>query len=264
MILDCFTYFDEEIILDLRFNILNSKVDKFIITEGSLYHRGKKRKLNFDINKYAKFKQKIIYIPVEDFPDKTDPWSMLRHQRNKALEIIKNYDDDTFVMISDADEIPQVDRIDKFIISKKKFGVFEQLFFYYKLNMLNSTNNFWHGTKICKKKYLKSPDLLRGLKVKSYPWWRLDKLNSLYVIKNGGWHFSFLYNIDGIVKKISSYQHAEFDNSLIKDPLVIKSKIDDGLDIFNRGFKFNKVSLNHQFPTYLLENQEKFSKWIKV
>ena len=95
MILDCFTYFDEEIILDLRFNILNPFVNKFIITEGSFDHRGKKRELNFNINKYKEFKDKIIYIPVEDFPDKTDPWSMLRHQRNKVLEIIKSYDDDT-------------------------------------------------------------------------------------------------------------------------------------------------------------------------
>ena len=120
MILDCFTYFDEEIILDLRFNILNPFVNKFIITEGSFDHRGKKRELNFNINKYKEFKDKIIYIPVEDFPDKTDPWSMLRHQRNKVLEIIKSYDDETFVMISDADEIPRKENVKEFINSKKK------------------------------------------------------------------------------------------------------------------------------------------------
>ena len=264
MILDCFTYFDEEIILDLRFNILNPFVNKFIITEGSFDHRGKKRELNFNINKYKEFKDKIIYIPVEDFPDKTDPWSMLRHQRNKVLEIIKSYDDETFVMISDADEIPRIENVKEFINSKKKIGVFEQLLFYYKLNMLNSTNSTWHGTKICKKKYLKSPDWLRGLKIKNYPWWRFDKLNAPYIIKNGGWHFSFLYNIDGMIKKISSYQHSEFDNNLIKDPKVLQHKINSGQDIFNRGFKFNKIILNHQFPKYLLENQEKFSQWIEV
>ena len=130
--------------------------------------------------------------------------------------------------------------------------------------MLNSTNSTWHGTKICKKKYLKSPDWLRGLKIKNYPWWRFDKLNVPYIIKNGGWHFSFLYNIDGMIKKISSYQHSEFDNNLIKDPKVLQHKINSGQDIFNRGFKFNKIILNHQFPKYLLENQEKFSQWIEV
>jgi beta-1,4-mannosyl-glycoprotein beta-1,4-N-acetylglucosaminyltransferase len=67
-----------------------------------------------------------------------------------------------------------------------------------------------------------------------------------------------------MIKKISSYQHTEFDNKLIKDPKVIQHKINSGEDIFNRGFKFNKIILNDQFPKYLIENQKKFSQWIAV
>jgi beta-1,4-mannosyl-glycoprotein beta-1,4-N-acetylglucosaminyltransferase len=263
MILDCFTYFDEEIILDLRFNILNPFVDKFIITEGAFDHRGKKRKLNFNLEKYKEFKEKIIYIPVETFPDTTDPWSMLEYQRNKALETIENFNDETLVMISDADEIPKMENVYKFLKSKKKYGVFEQFFFYYKINMLNSTNSLWYGSKICKKKFLKSPNWLRELKTKKYPWWRFDKLNSPYIIKDGGWHFSFLYDADGIIKKISSYQHAEFDNKLIKDRSIIEHKINNGEDILNRGYKFEKITLDRIFPKYILENQKKLSQWIK-
>tara|TARA_Y100001970_G_scaffold208617_1_gene254261 strand:- start:196 stop:672 length:477 start_codon:yes stop_codon:yes gene_type:complete len=151
-ILDCITYFDEDVILKIRLNILNEHVSKFIITEGEYDHRGNKRKLNFDINKYPEFKDKIIYLPVKKFPNLYDPWSMLKYQRDFALNEIKKYDDNTFVIVSDVDEIPKPEKIYEFINSNHKYGVFEQLFFYYKLNMLNVTNKFWHGSKICKKK----------------------------------------------------------------------------------------------------------------
>ena len=94
-ILDCITYFDEEVILKIRLNILNEHVSKFIITEGEYDHRGNKRELNFDINKYPEFKDKIIYLPVKNFPNLSDPWSMLKYQRDYALNEINKYDDNS-------------------------------------------------------------------------------------------------------------------------------------------------------------------------
>ena len=99
-ILDCVTYFDEETILDLRLNILYEHVTKFIITEGEFDHRGNKRKLNFDFSKYDKFKDKIVYIPVNNFPNLNNPWKMLEHQRNISMREINKYDDDTYILIS--------------------------------------------------------------------------------------------------------------------------------------------------------------------
>ena len=130
-IIDCVTYFDEQTLLEMRLNILNDYVTKFIITEGGYDHRGNKRSLNFDINMYPKFKDKIIYQPVYDFPDLENPWSMLEYQRNYSMKEIANFDDDTFVIVSDVDEIPNPKKINEFINSKSKFGVFEQLLFYY-------------------------------------------------------------------------------------------------------------------------------------
>ena len=151
-ILDCVTYFDEEIILNLRLNILYEHVSKFIITEGAYDHRGNKRKLNFNIKKFEKFKDKIVYLPVENFPNLKDPWKMLKYQRDYSMKEINKYDDDTYVLVSDIDEIPNPIKITEFINDNSKIGVFEQLFFYYKLNLLNVTQSNWHGTKICKKK----------------------------------------------------------------------------------------------------------------
>ena len=262
-ILDCVTYFDEDIILELRLNILNDHVTKFIITEGKYDHRGNERKLNFNIEKYKKFKDKIIYLPVENFPDLKNPWSMLEYQRNYSMKEINKYDDQTYVMISDIDEIPNPKKIVEFLNNKSKYGVFEQLFFYYKINLLNTSQAKWHGSKICKKKDLKNPNWLREYKIKQYPWWRFDKPENVYIIKNGGWHFSFLYDVDGIIKKISSFQHTEFDKEEFKNKEQIELKIKEGKDIFNRNFNFKKINLDENFPDFIVQNKNKYKDWIQ-
>ncbi len=262
-ILDCVTYFDEETILDLRLNILYEHVTKFIITEGEFDHRGNKRKLNFDFSKYDKFKDKIVYIPVNNFPNLNNPWKMLEHQRNISMREINKYDDDTYILISDIDEIPNPKKIFEFTKTNLKFGVFEQLFFYYKLNLINTKQSIWHGSKICKKKYLQSPNWLREYKVKQYPWWRVDKPENIRIIQNGGWHFSFLYDVEGIIKKISSFQHTEFDKDEFKKKEIIEKKIRNGEDIFDRNFVFKKIEIDDKFPEYLISNKEKYKDWIQ-
>ena len=262
-ILDCVTYFDEELILELRLNILYEHVDKFIITEGKYDHRGNKRELNFDISRYDKFRDKIIYLPVENFPNLNDPWQMLEHQRNYSLNEIKKYDDNDYVIISDIDEIPNPEKIIDFTNRKLNLGVFEQLFFYYKLNLLNTSQSEWYGSKICKKKNLKSPNWLREYKIKQYPWWRFDRPKNLKIIKDGGWHFSFLYDVDGIIKKISSFQHIEFDKDEYKNKETIIKKIKEGKDVFNRNFLFKKIKIDEKFPKFIIENKEIYKNWIQ-
>ena len=63
--IDCFMYYDEDMILDIRLNILNKYVSHFVICEANFNHNGTERKLQFDIKKFSKFKDKIIYIPLE-------------------------------------------------------------------------------------------------------------------------------------------------------------------------------------------------------
>ena len=262
-ILDCVTYFDEELILDLRLNILYEHVDRFIITEGKYDHRGNKRELNFDINRYDKFRDKIVYLPVENFPNLNDPWKMLEYQRNYSLNEIKKYDDNDYVIISDIDEIPNPEKIIDFTNRKLNLGVFQQLFFYYKLNLLNTSQSEWYGSKICKKKNLKSPNWLREYKIKQYPWWRFDRPKNLKIIKDGGWHFSFLYDVDGIIKKISSFQHIEFDKDEYKNKETIIKKIKEGKDVFNRNFLFKKIKIDEKFPKFIIENKEIYKNWIQ-
>ena len=265
-IYDCFQFFNEEHIADLRFNILNEYVDTFVITESTITHQGQNKKLNFDIKKFSKFKNKINYIVVDDTPKNIikphigGESLVEQHQRNSLIKGLANASDNDLVILSDVDEIPDLNKLKEF--DKNKYAVFSQKMFMYKLNLLNLRENNWHGSKICLKKNLKSPQWLRNLKFKEYPFWRIDKVRNLQIIKNGGWHFAYLQSPENISKKIKSFAHGEFNNPSITDEEKIKFKIEKGYDILDRGFNLKKIELDSSFPEYILKNKKNLKKWL--
>ena len=89
-IYDCFMFFDEEMLLDLRLHIMNEYVDKFIITEATYLHSGKSKKLIFDINKFPKFKDKIIYNVVEKEPNNIDKINKDDNEETIGNKLIHN------------------------------------------------------------------------------------------------------------------------------------------------------------------------------
>jgi beta-1,4-mannosyl-glycoprotein beta-1,4-N-acetylglucosaminyltransferase len=266
-IYDCFQFFNEEHILDLRLNILNRFVDFFVIVESTTDHQGNIKKLNFDPKKFKKFNNKIIYIVVDDTseiikkPHIGGESLVEQHQRNSLIRGLKNCHDDDLIILSDVDEIPDLNKLQLFD-KKNKYAVFSQKMFNYKINLLNETENNWLGSKICLKKNLKSPQWLRNLKFKKYPFWRIDKQRKLQIIENGGWHFAYLQTPQNISKKIKSFAHGEFNKAHFIDEENIKKKISMGKDIFDRGINYRKVQLDDSFPKYIIDNKEKFKDWI--
>ena len=163
-IYDCTTYFNEPLIMDVRFNILNEHVTKFIIVESAYSHSGAKKKINFDKNLYPQFKDKIKHIIVDKEPEnildidnadidinkRTNSILRISLQRNEALKACKEASEEDYIFYSDNDEIPNFNEIN-FYKNKSKFIIFEQKLFYYKFNLLND-RIFWYGTKGAKKK----------------------------------------------------------------------------------------------------------------
>ena len=155
--------------------------------------------------------------------------------------------------------------------------IFKQLIFYYKFNLLYDYIN-WHGTKGCKKKYLKSFSWLKNLKNKNYPYWRLDayfskmKSTNVKIIENGGWHFSNIKTAQQIFDKLSNYgHHNEFETSgltidKIQDQISKKivsynHKADQTrTDKHNFEYKLKKID-QRLLPDYLNFNKDKLSKW---
>ena len=267
-LIDCFMYFDEDLVLDIRLNTLYDKVDKFIIVEATKNHAGEHKELNFKIENFSKFKSKIVYIVIDDLPKNVKSPKKGWHrnhardqfQRNAIERGYKNYNDNDIIMISDIDEIPNPKKIEEFNI-KNKYACFLQKNFQSKLNLLNVSEGDWAGTKICQKKYLKSPQWLREIKVKKKPFWKFF-YKKIQIINNGGWHFSFLKNPESIKNKITSYSHQEYNTKEFTDINLIKKRISLGEDLFNREINYKKVNIDETFPEYIINNKEMFKDWI--
>ena len=293
-IFDCFMYFDEEIVLDLRLNILNSYVDYFVIVESTFTHRGDKRKLKFNHEKFKKFEKKIIYLVYDEHPSNIEETlSNDNHgeksrkfilnaayrengQRNFIINGLQNANNDDLILISDVDEIPNLVNLDKKNINNKII-LFKQDMFYYKFN-LKLPNLIWTGTKACKKKVLQSPQWLRNIKDRKYPFYRLDTIFSkkkyinIEFIDNGGWHFSNIKTAAEIEHKLKSYlHHREFDenpmseneiNKIIENKQAIYDlKVDKRVNKIGDGSKLENYSLD-KLPKFLQNNIEKFKDWI--
>jgi len=293
-IFDCFMYFDEEIVLDTRLNYLDPYVDYFVIIESCYTHRGDKRELKFDIKKYEKFKDKIIYKVYDQIPNKIEKVlendnedtksskyimnALYREngQRNFISEGIKEANDEDLILVSDVDEIPKLSNIDIKKVSQKII-LFKQDMFYYKFN-LKLPNIEWTGTKGCKKKNLINAQWLRNIKDRKYPFYRLDtlfsknKYISIKIINNGGWHFSNIKSAEEIEHKLKSYlHHREFDLEPL-DTEGIKKIMNNKQAIYDLRVDktVNKIGSGDQLEKYNLENLpetiklnlDKYKKWL--
>ena len=262
-IYDCCMYFDEDLLLDLRMNILRDTADKFVIVEATRDHSGKEKTLKFDINKFKKFKDRIIYHIVEDIPEKVTSykkgWSpdfyRENFHRNSIEKALTQCNPNDLILISDADEIPNPDIFKE--IKIKKFALFAQNSYLYKFNLFLEKN--WLGTGACYKKYLKSPQWLRNKR-----FLRRGFIRKIFfktqIIQNGGWHFSFLKTPEEILKKMSSYAHSEFKESL--DINYIQKKISDRKTFFSKDQKLTKVPIDANLPSYIRLNIDTYSDWI--
>ena len=270
MIYDCFSYLDEDLLLELRLNILNKSVDFFVIIEGNKTWQNNSKKLRFNIEKFSKFRDKIIYIPVTNLPDGQNPYLRENFQRNCIINGIKNAKDNDFIIISDLDEIPNPKAIKKFDI-KMRYAVFKQMHFYYKFNLQSKNNPYWYGSRICIKKYLLSPQWLRNLKFKKRPWWRLDKKRLNNILEDGGWHFcnlkdskKLLYKYQNLCETNDPVIFKEKINTKYLDIVEIENKISNKIDIIGRNDSFNRVDINEAFPDELQNNKKKYIEWIEL
>ena len=268
-IIDCFNYFDEDMMLELRLSTLFDYVDKFVICEATLDHAGNEKRLNFDMKKFKKYEKKINYIVVNDLPKVVKSFKKNWHpahardqfQRNALVRGLSDCDLNDVIMISDLDEIPNPEKISDF---KKddKYACFVQGNFLFKLNLLNTSEPKWFGTRVCRKKDLKSPQWLREIKSRKIPFYKFYKPKFDKFILNGGWHFSSVKTAEGIYKKLHSFSEQQFNNKKFKDMDIIKNKIEQKKDLFDRGYDFKVLKVDQTFPKFIYENQDKFKDFI--
>lgn len=270
-IYDCFMYHNEEMLLDIRLNYLNNFVDRFIIVESSRTHSGKKKRLNFNINKYLKFKKKIKYIVVDDLPINAKAFYKHKklwhknhvrdqYQRNQIMRGLDDAKPDDIIMISDVDEIPKLDNFD-FKIVNRCFVFFQKLY-RLKFNLESIKDYPWQGTKAVKFKYLKSPQEIRDTVVKRVKFWQIYRyFNNPKFIADGGWHFTTIIPLNKIYQKFKNGAHGEINLQKFKNLKLLKKNLEKKLDIFNNQ-KLKLVKLDNSFPNYILKNKMKYKNFI--
>ena len=295
-IFDCTTFYNENLILEARFNILNEFVDKFVITESAYSHSGEKKDFNFDFSRFEKFKDKIIYFKIEEEPKdltysvkdgkKIEEGANIRlnaikriaHQRNFLNEGIIDASKDDLIFYSDNDEIPNLEFFDTHKV-KNEIIIFNQKMFYYKLNLFYSEVP-WYGSKACKKKHFKSPTWIRWIKNKKYPFWRIDilfsdkKYNDIYYVENGGWHFTNIKSPENIEKKLLSFVHyPDFEKSGLKledlKQIISEKKVMYDHSKDKKGYKWGKgkklqtININ-EMPKHISRNIDRYKLWLDL
>ena len=291
---DCTLYYDEDLILDLRLNILSKYFDKFIICESKFTHSGREKKLNFNINKFSNFKKKIEYIIHDNEPkgiiketinnkviEKPENWrinSVLRiaSQRNKIMEALDIADDNDFIFYSDNDEIPNMKNFET-LSNSSKILIFQQKLFYFKFNLL-CDRIFWYGTRAVRKKNLLNFEWLRQIKPKKYKFYRIDtifkkdKYINIKIIKDGGWHFTRILTPEEIHQKELDAEHHDEYRASNKNPEKIRDLIkrrvidhdhlaDSKENKYNKEFPLKIYNLSN-LPNYILENKNKYSEYL--
>ena len=245
---------------------MNKKVDFFIIVEFGENHQGRKKGKKIDQNILKKFENKIRYFYVEKFNKNMSSWERENYQRNYIKRGLYDADNNDIIIISDLDEIPNLTKINLKKLENVVY-VFKQINIMYKFNLARDFN--WFGTKLCKLKKLKSPQWLRSLKVhKRYSYFRIDKffsknyIHDFEIIENGGWHFSWIRNVNKIIEKLNSFAHLEFNNNKYKNSKYISKCLKDDINFMDTNEKLMKIDME-LLPDYLISNKEKFKLYLK-
>ncbi len=263
--IDCITFFDNNFMFDFRYNVMKNYVDKFVICESLYDHRNNKKGVNFDPDKKYINDPQILHIVVEKpFPKNTNAWQNQAIQRDYIIKKLNFAEDNDFIFFSDPDEILNPEVLKNFDL-KKKYGIFLQRFFNYKFNIFNPYESPWEGTKVCKKKNLKSIDFMREKVRKKnlrYKFYRFDKEKNIQIFENAGWHFNNVMSPEKISKKLKTFAHNEFSSEEFSSVETIRKKINAKVDLFNRNEKYEVVRIDESFPKYLLDNLLKFKDYI--
>lgn len=280
-IYDCFCYFNEDMLLELRFETLWNYVDYFVISEATYTHAGNDREAEFDISKFAKYASKIRYLKLDQRPaGDNDFWKNENFIRNNIINGLFDANPEDLILISDLDEIPRPEKISLYNPIYLR-GDFDQSYYSYYLNnlwigdvgknnKLLQGSNVWRGTKITTYNHFINFYKANATSVRSYKssgifrsikreWF---KRFNVQLIQNGGWHFTWVFGIDDIVKKLESTAHQEFNDACRKKSEIIISTINAGRDINKPNARYARVKIDESFPIYLLNNTDKYKTYL--
>lgn len=273
MIYDCFAFFNELDLLEIRLNTLDSVVDRFVLVEATRTFQKAEKPLFFEQHKerFKPFLHKIEHIVVDEYPGffakfrTPTTWDYDDHQKEQIKKGLKNCRPTDVIIISDVDEIPRPELVKQYA-DKPGIKVFQQRLYYYYLNCfikkypepIEVYNGYmpWQGTVMLQYKDLKTVQKARLL--------RGERKNSkkVTIIPEGGWHFSYLGGVKKVIEKIEAYAHTEHNVEDFKDAKRIEEVLRKGGSLYGQELDSEFVQIGKDFPQYLQDHKEKYHELI--
>lgn len=252
-VVDCFPFFDELLILEVRFRELYDVVDRFVIVEAEETFTGIPKPLYLSesiLEKFPRYADKIeiITVPRAEFANQWDrEYFQKNHLCKESLEHLE-LDSDDLILLSDADEIPRRSVIKNL---KNGFdlngGAFHYKTYYYKFNIL-TTEMCWRSKFISYGNFTNHTEI---------------RFMNHDLIPDAGWHFSYIKTPENIKKKIEAFSHQEFNFDSITNLENISNKIEAREDLFQRQeMSLSVVPIDESYPEYIKENLENLKDWI--
>ena len=230
-VVDCFTFYNELEILELRFMELYDVVDKFIIVEANKTFKGDFKPFILEENKlrFEKWWDKVAHIKVYIPDNLTDAWSREKYQRNSSLPFLHSMclNDNSVIIITDIDEIPNPGIISHI---KKEYdlnGIFKLEMDNYFGSLSNKQKDKWYHPKVINWGNLKSRSIEGCRLTFDCQWW-----------ERGGWHFTYFGGPSRISAKLNDFSHQEYNTDYYKDENYIFDKIKNGKDLFGEWREF--------------------------
>lgn len=254
-VVDCFPFFDEFTILDVRFRELYDLVDYFVVIESPETFAGHQKPLYLTEclwERYPLYADKVRIIVAPIYVNSTDVWEREYFQKNHICRenlAHLGLSDNDLVFIGDADEIPRRSVVQNLIENGYPLegGALEYKTYYYKFNILT--------TEMCYRSKYVSYGCMTNFKNHRY--------SMQSYISNAGWHFSYIKSPEKIKEKIASFSHQEFNIPEINNLDNIEDKIKSVQDLFNRPeVQMSVVDIDDSFPEYVKENLDRLSEWV--
>jgi hypothetical protein len=244
-IYDCFPFFNELDLLEIRLMELESVVDRFVLAEAPVTHSGRPKPLYFAENRdrFARWRDRIVHVVVDDMPGGPDPWRRENHQRNAVVRGLAGAGPGDGVIISDADEIPSADAVRRWPGDARMLA---QVFAYYWINCVGGQ---WTGSRI-----------LPRAQFDAFPNATAVRLTEFPLLERGGWHVSFAGGPERIRTKLEAYAHQDVNQDRTKSAEHLAHVIATGSDLFGReGHKWQFVPLDRRFPAAVRTRRRRFA-----
>lgn len=242
MVYDCFMFFNEFDLLELRCNELKPLGVTHVLCEATSTHSGQPHTPLFELQK-ERFKEFNIKHIIVDFPEKMNAWEREGYQRESLRQGLFDAKPDDWIIVSDVDEIPRSSALGNLT---EDLNVLDMSFYFYGINMKLGGN--WRVAHVVRYGAMSEP-------LNSY-----KKHSEGHIIFNAGWHFSCLGGKQEIIKKLRAYAHTEHNTDEIFNSL--DECLKTGQHFGNDYQRFRRVRIDDSYPAYILENMDKFQKYV--